>query len=39
MWGKITDQTYLANGINSGALPKEEENLYPELKSAHIVTG
>lgn len=26
-WGEITDQTYLANGINSDALPKEEENL------------
>ena len=26
-WGEITDQTYLANGINSNTLPKEEENL------------
>ena len=26
-WGEITDQTYLVNGINSDALPKEEENL------------
>ena len=26
-WGEITNQTYLANGINSDTLPKEEKNV------------